>query len=77
MTIKAKIESVKRYNITIGEKTFEDFELVSEWNGLGKLNGPQGVLIVDMPSKAEEILNGVMQEPLEVNVVKASVDLIN
>jgi hypothetical protein len=45
--MKAKIEQVNRYKITIGDAVYEGFEKAGEWEGMIKFVGPAGVLIVD------------------------------
>ena len=32
--MKAKIEQINKYRVTIGDKTYEDFKKVAEWEGI-------------------------------------------
>jgi hypothetical protein len=80
--VKAKIEQINRYQVTIGDKTYDDFKRCEEWEGMIKFSGPSGTLIVD--GNREEFTevfsflfgNKDTKEPVDLDIVKASLSLI-
>ena len=82
--MKAKIEQINRYKITVNGKTFADFTKREEWNGMVKFTGSAGVLIVDKCQTSFEdvfesffnVADSKEYEPVEMTVVKASPGLI-
>lgn len=76
--MKAKIEQVNRYNITIGDETFSDFRKTGEWEGMLKFEHPtMGGLIVNAPGSFDDLFAKIFcGEPsgdiVELNILKAS-----
>jgi len=64
--MKAKIKQINRYEVTIGDKTWSDFERVEEWEGMIKFSGPSGTLIVDKNTyNFNPIFNGLFGDGKE------------
>lgn len=57
--MKAKIEQVNRYKITIGDAVYEGFEKAGEWEGMIKFAGPAGVLIVQANSSNSNLMDSI------------------
>ena len=82
--MKATIEQINKYKVTINGKTFTDFSKREEWQGMVKFSGPSGTLIVDnCQTNFEDVFDSFfaigpskVHKPVEMIVVKASPSLI-
>lgn len=80
--MKAKIEQVNRYKVTIGDKVYDDFKKCEEWEGMIKFSGPSGALIVDAnKNDFSSIFASIFGEQnngelVDLDIVKASPSLI-
>lgn len=80
--MKAKIEQINKYRVTIGDKTYEDFKKVAEWEGMIKFSGPSGTLIVDANRDEFKSVFSLIfgdketKDPVDLRIVKASLPLI-
>ena len=82
--MKATIEQINKYKVTINGKTFTDFSKCEEWQGMVKFSGPSGTIIVDsIQTNFDNVFEsffdaGSLKEhkPVEMTVVKASPSLI-
>lgn len=76
--MKAKVKQINRYQITIGDKTYDDFKKCEEWEGMIKFSGPSGTLIVDgKREEFDEIFSrlfgsGCEGGDIELDIIKAS-----
>lgn len=77
--MKAFIEQVNRYTLTINGVKYEGFELESEWNGFAKYVGPKGTVIVSRPDVlvGDVFANIFGKSDIGCDVVKASPSLIS
>lgn len=73
-----KIEQVNRYTLTIGGVEYPDFKLDSEWEGMAKFAGPEGVAIVSKPDTLEPFFGQLFgkSEGSPCTLVKASPELL-
>ena len=82
--MKAIIEQINKYKVTINGKTFTDFSKREEWQGMIKFSGPSGTLIVDnCQTNFDDVFESLFNlgrtddhKPVEMIIVKASPDLI-
>jgi len=82
MTNKVTIQQVNKFKVTIGDKTYEDFEKVSEWNGMLEFKGPSGTIIVhkeeDMMATFSSIFGNVKQpDATDFHIAKISPGLVD
>lgn len=83
MKLKATIEQINRYKVTIGDRTWDDFVKREEWEGMIKFSGPSGTLIVDNDEASfTSVFNrmfgssGTNEDPVELVIYKASPNLL-
>jgi len=81
MKIAVQIKPIEKYEVIIDGKNVGEFSKESSWEGMAKLRGAKGVIIInDDPSLFEDIFAGIIGkvggEPRTVEVVKISPDLV-
>lgn len=80
--MKVTIQQVNRFSVTIGDKTYNDFEKCEEWEGMIKFSGPSGAIVVDKESdRFTSIFKDIFHPDHETdkfsfNLIKASNGLV-
>lgn len=72
--MKAKIQQVNRYKVTIGDRTFEDFRKAGQWEGMIKFEHTTlGTLIVSAPESFDNIFAKLFGPPPTCDVVELEI----
>ena len=77
--MKAELKLIERYEVTIDGKYLGEFKKESTWEGMSKLKGDNGVIVIDDSDcgMIESLFNGIFPEgPKEHDIVKITPELI-
>lgn len=70
--MKAKVEIVQVYSITVEGETYEGCKIMESWEGMTKFSLPNGKLVILDTEGIHFLLSGMFGQPVECPVVKAS-----
>ena len=79
--MKAKVKQVNQYEITIGDKTYRDFEKCESWEGMLKFRNKDGVILLSDDGNFSSTFisifgEGHETESKEMSIMKASPEFI-
>jgi len=61
MNLKVEIEPVEKYKVTINGTSVGEFSMVSQWEGMKKLQSQKGVIIIN---HEEDLFSGLFKSIL-------------